>query len=186
MNDWMDDITKVIFESSFMTVATADDRGTPWATPVEFACDEELRFYWTSHVDSRHSRNVRANPRAALSIYDSTQTPGVRAEVQGVYAEGPVEEFRTEDLAAVRPSLGRWIEWREASHPNRSRAAADTNGDTTVWRQYRLTPEKLYALDPDGHPDIPGVRIWKVELDLAESFARAYRSRLRAGGGRAP
>ncbi len=178
MGDLRDDVVRILFESSFMTLATADDAGAPWATPVEFSCDEELRFYWTSHVDARHSRNVRGNARAALSIYDSTQTPGVRAEVQGVYAEGSVEELREEDLAAVLPRLRRWIEWREASHPQRSRAAADSSGDATAWRQYRLTPEKLYALDPAGHPDIPGVRVWKVELDLAERFARAYRSRL--------
>ena len=52
-----------------MTLATADADGLPWATPVEFACDESMRFYWTSHFDARHSRNVRANARAAAVIY---------------------------------------------------------------------------------------------------------------------
>lgn len=113
-----------------MTLATADGDGLPWASPVEFVCDEALRFHWASHRNARHSRNVRANPRAAASIYDSGQAPGVRADVQGPYAEGPVEEFRPSELEAVLPSLARWIEWRDAGRTTaRSRARGDQFGD---------------------------------------------------------
>lgn len=178
MTDLVDDVLKILFDSSFMTLATADDEGVPWATPVEFVCDEELRFYWTSLADSRHSKNVQTNPRAALSIYDSTQTPGVRAEAQGLYAEGAVVELVPEELAAARPSLGRWIEWRDADKPPRSHRTEAAAADDARWRSYRLTPAHLYAQDPLGHPDIPGVRVWRVELDLGKRFTRAYRSRL--------
>jgi nitroimidazol reductase NimA-like FMN-containing flavoprotein (pyridoxamine 5'-phosphate oxidase superfamily) len=72
MNDWIEEVTSLLFTSNFMTLATADGDGLPWVSPVEFACDEDLRFYWYSAFDARHSENVRANPRAALSIYDCT------------------------------------------------------------------------------------------------------------------
>ncbi len=75
MDDLIEDVTRLIFESSFMTVATADDDGVPWISPVELACDEELQFYWFSSIATRHSQNVRANPQAALSIYDCTYVP---------------------------------------------------------------------------------------------------------------
>lgn len=179
MGKWTEDLVKLIFSSSFMTLATADAGGVPWATPVEFLCDEALRFYWISLGDARHSRNVRANPRATLVIYDSTQTPGVRSAVQGLYGEGSVEELQQSDLEAVLPTLQRWIGWRD---PGRAASGgpstADASGADTKWRYYRLTPAKVYALDPDGHPDFPGVRVWKAPVDLTEDFSRAYRSRL--------
>lgn len=179
MDDWIDDITQLIFNSSFMTLATADGEALPWASPVEFVCDETLRFYWASHADARHSRNLRSNPRAALSIYDSTQTPGVRGEAQGLYAEGPVEELHRADLEGVLPSLDRWTVWRDAGRAApRPGSSVELFADGTPWRMYRLTPTRMFALNPAGHPDFPGVRVWRAPVDLTASFTRAYRSRL--------
>lgn len=45
VKDWIEDVTEILFESAFMTLATADGKGLPWASPVEFVCDEDLRFY---------------------------------------------------------------------------------------------------------------------------------------------
>lgn len=179
MDDLTEQLTRLLFESSFMTLATADAEGKPWASPVEFACDEQLRFYWSSHRDSRHSRNVRANPRVAMSIYDSTQTPGTDSGIQCLYAEGQAEEFRPADLDDMSSSLDRWIEWRDAARltPRRKGPAGRLEGDTP-WRRYRLVVTNFYALDPRGHPDFPGIRIWRVSLDLTEAFTRAHRSRL--------
>jgi hypothetical protein len=177
--DLVEEAVRLLFSSSFMTVATVDDGGQPWATPVEYACDEDLRFYWSSHVDARHSRNVLVNPRAAISIYDSHQVPGVYGHVQGLYAEGTVEAFRAEELGDVTPSIRRWIAWRDATlRVSRDPAPPGARDDPEPWRTYRLTVSRLYALDPRGHPDVPGVRIWKVALDLADAFTRAYRSRV--------
>jgi hypothetical protein len=179
VGDWIDELTELLFGSSFLSLATTDGEGRPWVTPVEFACDDALRFYWTSHLDARHSRNLRVNPRAALSIYDSTQAPGVLAPVQGLYAEGTVQELGRADFEALLPSLGRWLEWRDAARGiARHASATDSSGDDTSWCTYRLTTEKVYALDPGGHPDLPGVRISRVPVDLTESFSRAYRARL--------
>jgi hypothetical protein len=58
--DWIDDVAELVFDSSFMILATADGDALPWVTPVEFLCDEDLRFYWNSVIDARHSENVRA------------------------------------------------------------------------------------------------------------------------------
>ncbi len=177
MSDWTEDLTRIVFDSSFMTLATADSDGLPWASPVEFACDEALRFYWVSVTDARHSQNVRANPRAALSIYDSTQTPGVGA-VQGLYGEGSVEELDRSDLEALLPSLNRWIAWRDAGRKTPRRLRADQFDGDTPWRFYRVNAAKLYGLDPNGHPEYGQLVDWRVPVDLTNSFSRAYRSRL--------
>ena len=175
MNDWIDDVTNLIFTSSFMTLATADSDGLPWVSPVEFACDEDLRFYWFSPIDARHSQNVLANPRAALSIYDCTITPIVGA-AQGLYGEGSVEEFHRSDLAGLLPSIERWISWRDAGRKT-PRPRAD-QFDDSLWRVYRVNAAKLYALHPNGHPEHGKLVEWRVPVDLTDSFSRAYRSRL--------
>jgi uncharacterized protein YhbP (UPF0306 family) len=176
MSDWTDVLADILFKSSFMTLATADKEGLPWASPVEFACDEGLRFYWWSVIHARHSQNIRANPRAALSIYDSTQLAGVLGAVHGLYAEGPVEELSPDELAAVQPSLTRWIAWRDLARttPRTSRPGPDA--PDSPWRFYRIAPTQLYALDPvlsaEHWAD------WRRPVDLTDSFSRAYRSRL--------
>jgi len=178
MSDLVDELTRLLFESSFMTVATTDGDGLPWATPVEFVCDEDMRFYWISRVDARHSQNVRGNCHAALAIYDSRQKAGINAAVQGLYARGQVDEFRPCELSAVQPALQQWLEWRgERRAPPSVRPAATGSDADNSWRYYRLTPTELYALDPGGHPELPGVRVWRVRVDLSEDFARAYRER---------
>lgn len=179
MDNLAQDLIRLLFESSFMTLATADAEGRPWASPVEFACDERLHFYWSSHFDSRHSRNVRANPRVAISIYDSTQAPGVYGETQALYAEGLVEEFRPAEIDDVSASLQRWIEWRDAARATARREGPNVQSAVdTPWRTYRLNITGFYALDPRGHPDFPGVRVWRVPVDLLGSFTQAYQARL--------
>lgn len=54
-----------------MTLATADERGTPWASPVWFATDDAHEFFWVSSPESRHSRNLAVRSDLAIVIFDS-------------------------------------------------------------------------------------------------------------------
>lgn len=177
MSDWIDDVTSLLFESSFMTLATADGDGQPWVSPVEFLCDEGLRFYWVSVTDARHSQNVRENPRAALSIYDSTYVP-LDGQPTALYGEGSVEEFHRSDLEELLPSFERWMSWRDAGRETPRPGRGDRFDGGSPWRFYRLTPATLYALNPGEHPEHGWPASWRVPVDLTESFSRTYRSRL--------
>ena len=77
-------LRSVIAANRFMTLATADESGTPWATPVWFASPDGRRFLWVSRPTTRHSRNIAARPDVAIVIYDSQTTPDDR---QAVYVE---------------------------------------------------------------------------------------------------
>jgi pyridoxine/pyridoxamine 5'-phosphate oxidase len=77
----------------YMTVATADEAGRPWASPVWFAHDDYQRFLWVSKPDARHSRNLAARPEAAIVIFDSTVPMGTG---QAVYVESTVEQLEGE------------------------------------------------------------------------------------------
>jgi nitroimidazol reductase NimA-like FMN-containing flavoprotein (pyridoxamine 5'-phosphate oxidase superfamily) len=65
----------IVRANQFMVLATADDEGVPWATPVWFATVNCREYFWVSSPDVRHSRNLAVRPELAMSIYDSQQAP---------------------------------------------------------------------------------------------------------------
>lgn len=170
-------VVNLLFESSFMTLATADSDGLPWVSPVEFVCDENLAFYRVSMTNARHSQNVRANLRAASSIYDSTQIPGV-SMVQGLYGEGPVEEIAPSELESIKPAVIRWISWRDVDRGTpRPIVEGRLDDPDSPWRTHRIVPSALYALDQDTADDGTLVDS-RMAIHPTDHFRHIYRSRL--------
>ena len=60
----------------YVVLATVDAGGAPWATPVWFAHDGLDVLLWVSPPDSRHSRALAADPRLAVTVFDSAVEPG--------------------------------------------------------------------------------------------------------------
>jgi nitroimidazol reductase NimA-like FMN-containing flavoprotein (pyridoxamine 5'-phosphate oxidase superfamily) len=54
----------IIDSNRYMTLATADESGLPWASPVWYASAEYREFFWVSSPDVRHSRNLATRPAA--------------------------------------------------------------------------------------------------------------------------
>jgi len=73
---------EIIRANQYLILATADDTGSPWSTPVWFATADNREFFWVSSPQARHSRNLAGRPDLAFSIFDSTQLPGTG---RGVY-----------------------------------------------------------------------------------------------------
>lgn len=177
MADWTEDLVGLVFESRFMTLATADGDGVPWVTPVEFACDEGLRFYWTSPFDTRHSRNLESNRRVAWAIYDHTYVP-LDGQPRALFGEGWAQEPSDGELEASRSDLRQWLTWRDAARETpRPRFDVPPDG-ASPWREYRVTPERLYGLHPNAHPRHGEPASHRVPVQLAGAFSRAWRSRL--------
>ena len=59
-----------IDDASYMTLATADDAGRPWASPVWYAHAGSREFFWVSAPEARHSRNPQAQGGRAWSLAD--------------------------------------------------------------------------------------------------------------------
>jgi len=88
-------VARQLIESvQYMTLATSDEAGVPWASPVWFAHDEYIRFLWVSKPDARHSKNLATRPEAGIVIFDSTVPMGTG---QAVYVETTVEQLEGED-----------------------------------------------------------------------------------------
>jgi nitroimidazol reductase NimA-like FMN-containing flavoprotein (pyridoxamine 5'-phosphate oxidase superfamily) len=141
-----DDIARAVLdENSFLTLATADESGTPWACPVWFATDDYHELYWVSSPTARHSRNLAVRPEVSIVVFDSTARPNAG---QAVYVVGTAGLVPAADLErgmtvfsrkAVRSGLGEW-------GPDR------VTGDARL-RLYRATATEHYILDPDAPVD---------------------------------
>jgi pyridoxine/pyridoxamine 5'-phosphate oxidase len=85
----------IVDSNLYMTLATADAEGSPWATPVWFAHEDYRDFHWVSRPGARHSRNLAIRPELALVVFDSTVAPG---DAAAVYVEGRGEGLEGREL----------------------------------------------------------------------------------------
>jgi hypothetical protein len=85
----------IVDANQYMTIATADEAGSPWASPVWFATADNREFLWVSAPEARHSRNLAVRPEVAIAIFDSRQAPGTG---QGVYVAATAERVPDAEL----------------------------------------------------------------------------------------
>jgi uncharacterized protein YhbP (UPF0306 family) len=81
---------QIVDTNQYLTLATADGTGRPWASPVWYAHEDYAGFLWVSRPDTRHSRNIAARPEISMVIFDSTVAP---AQAQGIYLDANAEEL---------------------------------------------------------------------------------------------
>jgi hypothetical protein len=85
----------VVDANSYLTVATADADGRPWATPVWFAHEGYREYFWISKPQARHSQNIAARSDVGIVIFDSQVAPGTGG---GVYLEATAAELNGDEL----------------------------------------------------------------------------------------
>ena len=81
--------------NKYMTLATADPDGRPWASPVYYTPDGYTDFYWVSSPDARHSRNLAARPEVSIVVFDSTVPIG---GAEAVYMSAHAAEVPDDEL----------------------------------------------------------------------------------------
>lgn len=135
-------IAKKIIESiSYITIATVDNNGRPWNTPVFAAYNDEYNFYWGSHTESQHSMNVVTNPKVFIVIFDSS---AATSEGEGVYMQAEVSEVMNQAeinqaynlLVARDPNFGSY--WQLSDFKS--------NGPVRI---YKAVPLKTWKNDAD-------------------------------------
>ena len=126
----------VIAANKYLTLATVDGDGRPWATPVYFTPDGHEHFYWASSPEARHSRNIAVNPGVTIVIFDSSVAIG---DGQAVYLTADAHLVPDDELAdRARFYSGRYPELREFT-ADELRAPADL-------RLYRATVTAAWTL----------------------------------------
>ena len=130
---------RIIDAASYMTLATANGDGRPWATPVWFAERDLREFIWVSRPGAQHSRNIAERSDVALVVFDSGVPPG---EGVGVYVEAVASEVDERDRAAALAVYTTRSEARGIRSWNES----DVSG-TSQFRLYRAVASHVWVLD---------------------------------------
>lgn len=133
---------------NYITLATVDEHGRPWNSPVYCAYDHAYRAYWCSHVGSQHSRNIRRNAQGFIVVYDPTVPPGTGIGA-GVYIDAHCIELNHPDDIAVAYQI------MQARCPRPFRTLEGVQGDAPV-RLYRADPRRIWMND---HGQKNGVHI---------------------------
>ncbi|HET6949593.1 MAG TPA: pyridoxamine 5'-phosphate oxidase family protein [Acidimicrobiales bacterium] len=102
----------IIDGNAYLTLATSDAAGRPWASPVYFGADGYGTYYWMSLPGARHSRNLAERPELGMVVFDSTVAPGTgqavymaatAAEVPGSELGGALAAYPGPARRGVRP-----------------------------------------------------------------------------------
>jgi uncharacterized protein YhbP (UPF0306 family) len=91
-------VRDIVDANRYMTLATADGDGRPWATPVWYAHDGYRDFFWVSRSDARHSRSIASRAEVGIVIFDSTVPVG---GAQAVYVEAVAEQVPATELESA-------------------------------------------------------------------------------------
>ena len=135
-------VQDIVAANRYMVIATADEQGVPWATPVWFATEDHRRFFWVSDPNARHSRNIAVRRDIAIAIFDSSVTPGNAA---AVYMPARAEQVAPGDIGVfARESRARAC---------RCGGEADVSAPAKH-RLYRATASEHFTLGP-GDERVP-------------------------------
>jgi nitroimidazol reductase NimA-like FMN-containing flavoprotein (pyridoxamine 5'-phosphate oxidase superfamily) len=134
-------VTRAVIDANrFMTLATADRKGVPWASPVWYAPEDHRRFLWISDPEARHSRNLAERPEAAIVIFDSHTTGtwtsvymwALAEELTGAELERGAELFSSRSVEQGFPAWSR----ADVQAPARRRLYR-----ATAWEHYVLASQ---------------------------------------------
>jgi pyridoxine/pyridoxamine 5'-phosphate oxidase len=136
---------RILDDILYMVLATADEAGRPWASPVYFAHSGYTELFWVSSPDATHSHNIAVRPQVSIVIFDSKVPVG---SGQGVYMTAEAGEVPDEELErGIEIFSGRSLETGgPAWTPDDVQGAAGL-------RLYRALASEHSVLAKDGTPD---------------------------------
>ena len=78
----MEEIKQILAVNLIGTLATLNEDGSPWATPLHIFADDEA-LYWFSQPDHQHSVNVERDGRVSVALW-SKQDGMAGAYISGI------------------------------------------------------------------------------------------------------
>jgi uncharacterized protein YhbP (UPF0306 family) len=140
MNDDLSAHFRTVIDANlYMTLGTADETGSPWATPVYFAHTNYREFVWVSKTGARHSRNIAARPQVGIVVFDSHAPISTGG---GVYMAATAEQLLGDDREAALAVFSE----RTVSHGGEPFGVADVEPPSEV-RLYRAIATEHWVLD---------------------------------------
>jgi nitroimidazol reductase NimA-like FMN-containing flavoprotein (pyridoxamine 5'-phosphate oxidase superfamily) len=136
----------LIEASRYLVLATADETGRPWSSPVYFAHLGFTEFFWVSSPDVTHSRNIAVRPEVGIVVFDSQAAIGTG---QGAYmsAVAALVEGDAETARGIEA-----FSRRSVAHGGHEWTSEDVRPGTGM-RLYRAAADAHWILAKDGQPD---------------------------------
>ncbi len=85
-----------------MSLSTSSDK--PWTSNVYYTIDDDFNLYFLSEPESKHCRDIKANPNVSCSIADSSQK--VTDKKIGAQIQGTATQLT--DVDQIKKALDSW------------------------------------------------------------------------------
>jgi nitroimidazol reductase NimA-like FMN-containing flavoprotein (pyridoxamine 5'-phosphate oxidase superfamily) len=135
---------RVIDDNHFMVLGTAQPDGTPRVSPVFYSHAGYRDLYWISSPRAQHSRNVAAQPRVEIVIYNSQVDPG--PGTAAVYLGATAAQVPDAELASAVDAA-----FASARKGVRAYGADELSGDAEL-RLYRAVVRSVEIHVRGGDP----------------------------------
>ncbi len=143
MKDLQKRAKEIISKILYINIATSDKNGDPWNSPVYSAFDENYNFYWISWTENQHSKNIKENNKAFITIYDSRVSEG---KGEGIYILAKAQEIN--DKKEIEHAL-KYLDGRVGVVGRHSFARLSGSMPRRV---YKAVPKKVW-MNIDGSID---------------------------------
>ncbi len=131
-------IDEILRDARDMVLATTVGK-KPWAAELVFGHDKNFNLYWISDVDTRHSRELEANPDVAAVI---TVQPAGEIKNRGLQIEGKARKLTQEEIVGAAREY-----FAKRGTPHMPKTIEEVNKLTKGRSWYVLEPTKIYVLD---------------------------------------
>lgn len=132
----MEPINEILAENMVGTLATLNEDGSPWATPVHII-QHDGYVYWFSKDTHQHSENIVRDPRVSVALWSKNEG------TKGVYINGTAErlegEKAAEAFAMVKEKFGSVPPVYENTSPYRMEIGTLNRGKSSEKRWYFYT-----------------------------------------------
>lgn len=137
---------EIICRAGYLTLATADSAGRPWAAQLQYAWfTSPLSLVFGSHVEARHSVDIAASGRAAAA---ASLLPGVRGGPDGLQVAGPCTALGGAALELHAAAFYRQMYADPGEARDHALSPEQLSGDAPL-RLYELRVKELWILDLD-------------------------------------
>ena len=141
-----DKVLAYLKEHNAMTVATVSE-GQPWAAAVFYVHDGDLNLYFLSDPKSRHSQQLKKNPKVSVAVNedykDWREIKGIQLEGAAVKVTSPLEKAKALALYLSKfPFVKQFV-----ASPLAMLSSMAIAGKPFAVEVYRVTPERLFYLD---------------------------------------
>ncbi len=152
--DWKGHIIECLDTTQYMSLGTHGADGA-WVCPVYFAYDKNFHFYFISQPESKHMKNLEANPRIAIAIYSTTQEPP--GDVRGIQLEADAKPVTLAEAAHAHATYFTATHARRPVKPDYT--PPEYVKPDAAWRLVKAVPRRMFYFDTrffhDNRMEVP-------------------------------